>query len=1000
MCLRQNECSSNSDCLLSQSCANNVCVTNAACSGSSTATCDNNTDYVCQSGQCARVVDCETTESSTGCPADALCVGVHPTDESKICEFIGGCEVGASPLSDLACPAGATCSPNLNVCTGLVRCTKDADCNDTPQGGGLAYNCATSGKDAGYCVGSTQSCTAAEDCPAKSVCSSGVCVRDASCDFTTNNCGAGFVCLPSSKCAPEVGCSLADPSPESCPNGFVCSSTSATKSSACVYVGTCENGSGGKAECLMGTVETGSPTAVPNPFGVCDSVTNQTCGVSLNCNDTRIKCPSGYLCDGQLGVCVKERSCSSSGACPQAPIKGKTYDMACNASGSCTAILNCSTQNPKNCAENMRCVATKEGGHICQDVKFECTSQSDCPHGFECSKPKDDDASKYCIPSGGNCKVNSNCDAGYYCDQYTGSSFIGVCREVSTTVPCDTSTSQSVSYITCNERDGIPLSSCAKTGPTSVCRQCKSTGLVQGTTRTQLPTPPITKDMLVAFDVCLGGVQKAGSLTSDYATCYWDTDYSSASSSASSSSFRPVFNMYHRMRPTSKVSTCVSDITAGASDTEPLIMSGFVLTTASNTALYGTQGIPPVRGQVVSIESESRPSDVEQDLVLVPYMATDPTGPGDNILPTVMWLVPALERKDEPNTSLMPYYLLVGAAKEGGGIEKLVWVRDAIRPVTTFQLSTPDVIDEGLSPAISGPYNMAVGSGAGLSVSQSSGKERPSPMPAPGKSSTQGFSGQQAFMTSVDGFETTTNPSADDLLLVYVFDSVDYSFSKSDSNGIDPTTPVGLIRGVRTNGIPQFLNVYGFVKNPSLTFLCGMNASHIFNSNGEATAGLGASNDNYKETQNITRLFWTRLTYHTKNNDLFAYWDTTVTETKTTNSNVGVFATLTRRPFPYAPATESVAGFNAPDGVFSPPGGSYLNLSFAGSGPMTSSYTQPGDFSYGGDFSTINNTSTSSLPSSKDKWDPRINIRVTNGSIGGRLEPPSLYSPLDAACRI
>ena len=991
MCLRQNACAADSDCLLTESCNNNVCVANPSCSGTSTATCYNNTDFVCQSDRCARVVDCEPSEDS-GCPIDATCVGTHPVGGSDICQFIGGCEPGASPLSGLTCPAGATCSSNLNVCTGLVACSSDSECNGKEQAG-LAYFCATTGKDAGYCVGSTQSCTSSGDCPSGSICSSGsgdgVCVRDEACDIGKNDCGAGFVCVANSvgdhRCAPETACSLADP--DACPTGFVCATTTKTGPAGCAYVGTCENG-----VCLMGATDIGTATPAPNPFGVCTSTDDgKTCPISVNCNDVGVSCPTGFICDTLLGVCSAEVNCSAdgSGACPTTVVSGVTYDMLCEGT-SCAAVLNCDATSGKPCAANMRCVGgkgTDKSLSICQDVQFDCSQTSDCPAGFICAQQTGGVGGAYCVKSGGNCEHNTDCNSGYYCHAFNNTGSGGVCVEVSANTLCAVPRTGGVdqSFIACGSREGIPLSTCAIADTTAVCKQCTKGVTVGGVAAgSALPVTLIDAGTnQVVFEVCVGKLQELGGLSKDTATCSFGFEVEAPPTGDSFAG-----NLYHRMQTGTAPSTCA------LADALPAPI-GFMLTTGSNTGIHSDSVLTsPMYGAPMTVESGQRPAGAKEDLILVPMMF--PEFSGSRNLSTLLWFVPALEPPSPANDQLlMPYYVVaassVGISDEQQTIDELVWVRDSVRAVSTFSLTEPDVIASATAP-----YNMAVGSGAGLTAAQTGGKDQPSPAPASASAgNTKGYSGQQAFITSLEGFETTTDTSAKDLLVVHIFDSAKYL-----KGGVsDATTPFGLLRGTRdSKGVPKRLDVSNFKTNPTLSYLCGMTGAFVYQNNGEPTAGL--TNGNYKTTQNITRLFWADLTYQKgESNDVLPYWDTL---SNTTTSNMALYATLTQRPFPYAPMAPTILGVNSPDltSTFSEPGGSYMNLSFAGSGyipPHAPSSEKA--FSYSGRFMDINHITNPSAPaSSAGKWDPRISLLSTAGSVGGKQDPTKYPPTLHAIC--
>lgn len=244
VCVKQDSCSSQSDCLATQRCENSICV-DASCTANS----ECESPLICIKGQCNALPSCATDDE---CAVPYTCV-------EKVC-VLPICGNMKQDVEESATDCGGSCPE-------CVSCATKNDCK-------AAQNC-----NAGFCA--SPSCNVTADCDENHVCQNKACIPVFVCT-TDESCPAGTcmqgVCVAKT-CSSFKDCNAGqDCENNYCVKGIKCTSDdTCTNGKSCVG-GVCVNGCEKDIQCSDGRV-------CKNNACVSEEAPKPECNSYIQCNN-------------------------------------------------------------------------------------------------------------------------------------------------------------------------------------------------------------------------------------------------------------------------------------------------------------------------------------------------------------------------------------------------------------------------------------------------------------------------------------------------------------------------------------------------------------------------------------------------------------------------------------------------------------------------------------------------------------------------------------------
>ena len=383
------------------------------------------------------------SECSSGIIADGVCC--H--------EACAGCKACTAALNGQADTTTGQCLPVKagiddphKTCTAGPICGIDGKCDGA---GACRYTASGTSCAADACSGST--------------------LTKSSCDGTAHTCAAvTSVCPNGLICGSTSACKTSCTANSDCVSGFCSSGTCKTKvadGGACAADGDCQN-----AHCLSGI-------CCATTCGVCNSCATGTCKAA----DNGKTCDPGKFCNaGTCGACADGSSCNPDGnLCQTGTISCSTGSAVCQTPTNVAAGKSCGSS--KVCDGSGNCVACTTGTacdstNLCQTQTTaiscttgtnQCFSTGSKPAGTTCG------AGKVCDGSG----TCSTCMSGTACDNGNA------CQAQTTAISCTTGANQC--FANGNKAAGTNCGSgktCDSTGSCVACMTgtvCDSTNLCQ-----------------------------------------------------------------------------------------------------------------------------------------------------------------------------------------------------------------------------------------------------------------------------------------------------------------------------------------------------------------------------------------------------------------------------------------------------------------------------------------------------------------------------------------
>jgi hypothetical protein len=370
---------------------NNVCTTDAQCSGSTPFCCDPNSTGT---AQCSAVA-CPTPPPTSALPACTNAATDCGSGQS-CCDNDGD---GKSVCTDQACATSTPVTGQCTVATEATDCTAGQVCDP----------------DALACVSNDGgSCTDDSQCPTGDTCVSGTCSSGqagSTCDPTAQGCAAGLSCDPvSQQCSSGVAGGCIE---SGCPGDQICDTSS----------GVCSAQSA--TDCSV----TGCPGTL-----TCDL--SQSPPACVGCNEDS-DCASGQTCDTSQspGACVDASStdcttagCASSQTCDTSVSPAICIDNGSSGDDSGSSGPDCTTTG---CPDGQSC-DTSVSPAQCIDNGADCTVGG-CPPGQSCDTTQSPPA---CIGSGDDGGDDSGDDGGLDAADETGDDGSDEAGDDSSTLAC------------------------------------------------------------------------------------------------------------------------------------------------------------------------------------------------------------------------------------------------------------------------------------------------------------------------------------------------------------------------------------------------------------------------------------------------------------------------------------------------------------------------------------------------------------------------------------